>query len=233
MVGRSPEAINIPAHPGPECGRQERGEDLAGMNFPAAGIRTLEMRWLSPGPLGTPVTGWFARFPAETESREDAYLLDPDFPGLSVKVRALGALEVKAFRGRLGILNMAGRACGRMEFWEKWSFPFRPLSQQGPDPPGWMTVAKRRRICRFSLRSGQIAAGASGRAGEPECAVELTDVGVGGEAWWSLGFEASGPEDLLRDALETAAEHVFAQALPGGVELGIDDSRSYAEWLRR
>jgi len=26
---------------------------------------------------------------------------------------------------------------------------------------------------------------------------------------------------------------VFAQALPGGVELGVDDSTSYAQWLRR
>ena len=63
-------------------------------------------------------------------------------------------------------------------------------------------------------------------------AVELTEVSMGGQAWWSLGFEATGPASLLRGGLEAAAELVFAQALPG-VEFGIDNSRSYAEWLGR
>jgi len=35
-----------------------------------------------------------------------------------------------------------------------------------------------------------------------------------------LGFEATGPADLLRSALEAAEALAFAQALPGGVELG-------------
>ena len=49
--------------------------------------------------------------------------------------------------------------------------------------------------------------------------------------WWTLGFEATGPASLLRSALEATAALVFAQALPGGVEPGPDESRSYAEWL--
>jgi hypothetical protein len=36
------------------------------------------------------VAGWFGRFPARTESREDTYLLDPQLRGLSVKVRGAG-----------------------------------------------------------------------------------------------------------------------------------------------
>ena len=58
------------------------------------GVRTLEVRWIFPGPLETAVAGWFGRFPARTESREDTYLLDPQLRGLSVKVRGGGALEV-------------------------------------------------------------------------------------------------------------------------------------------
>jgi hypothetical protein len=63
--------------------------------------------------------------------------------------------------------------------------------------------------------------------------VELTEIQTSGEAWWTLGFEATGPVSLLRSELEAAAALVFAQALPGGVELGMDDSRSYLQWLRR
>jgi hypothetical protein len=61
--------------------------------------------------------------------------------------------------------------------------------------------------------------------------VELTDVRTRGEDWWTLGFEATGPAGLLRGQLEATAALVFAQALPGGVEPGTDDSRSFAEWL--
>ena len=128
----------------------------------AEGVRSLEVRWIFPGQLETAVAGWFGRFPAETESREDTYLLDPQLPGLSVKVRGGGALEVKAYRGSPGILEVAGRARGRMESWQKWSFPFSPLRQDGGDAAGWTTVRKRRRISRFSLASGPIVARSPG-----------------------------------------------------------------------
>ena len=73
-------------------------------------VRSLEVRWIFPGRLEAAVAGWFGRFPARTESREDAYLLDPTLPGLSVKIRGGGALEIKAYRGSPGILQVAGRA---------------------------------------------------------------------------------------------------------------------------
>ena len=57
---------------------------------------------------------------------------------------------------------------------------------------------------------------APGRDGEPRCEVELTEVRTRGQHWWTLGFEATGPADLLRSALEATAALVFTQALPGG-----------------
>jgi hypothetical protein len=194
-------------------------------------VRSLEVRWIFPGQLEAAVIGWFGRFPAETEAREDAYLLDPQLRGLSVKVRGGGALEVKAYRGSPGILEVAGRARGRLGSWQKWSFPFSPLHQDSGDPAGWRTVRKRRRISRFSLASGRVVAPAPGLGGEPQCEVELTEVRSRGQDWWTLGFEATGPADLLRSELQATAALVFAQALPAGVEPGPDESRSYAEWL--
>ena len=194
-------------------------------------VRSLEVRWIFPGQLEAAVAGWFGRFPAGTESREDTYLLDPQLPGLSVKIRGSGALEVKAYRGSPGILEVAGRARGRMEAWQKWSFRLSPLRPGSGDLPGWRPVRKRRRISRFSLASGQIVARGLGPGGEPRCEVELTEVHASGQHWWTLGFEATGPASLLRSALEATATLVFAHPLPGGVEPGPDESRSYAEWL--
>jgi hypothetical protein len=135
------------------------------------------------------------------------------------------------YHGNPGILEVAGRARGRLESWQKWSFPFSPLRQDSADPAGWRPVCKRRRISRFSGASGKIVAPAPGPGGEPRCEVELTEVRTRGQDWWTLGFEATGPADLLRSELQATAALLFAQALPGGVEPGPDESRSYAEWL--
>jgi hypothetical protein len=56
---------------------------------------------------------------------------------------------------------------------------------------------------------------------------------TGGEAWWTLAFEATGGADLARSELEATAAFVFVQALPGKVGLGMKDSWSYAQWLWR
>ena len=194
-------------------------------------VRSLEVRWIFPGQLEAAVAGWFGRFPAAAESREDTYLLDPQFSGLSVKVRGGGALEVKAYRGSPGILEVPGRARGRLESWQKWSFPASPLTPGSGDRPGWRPVHKRRRISRFALASVPVLTRVAGPGQEPRCEVELTEVRTRGQDWWTLGFEATGPADLLRSALEAAAALVFAHPLPGGVEPGPDNSRSYAQWL--
>ena len=195
------------------------------------GVQSLEVRWIFPGQLEAAVAEWFRRFPAETESRQDTYLLDPQWRGLSVKVRGGSALEVKVYRGSPGILEVAGRARGRLESWQKWSFPFSPPRQDSGNPASWRSVRKKRRISRFSEASGQIVAPAPGLGQEPQCEVELTEVHTSGQDWWTLGFEATGSADLRRSALQATAALVFAQALPGGVEPGPDESRSYAEWL--
>jgi hypothetical protein len=92
-------------------------------NLSTGGVRSLEVRWIFPGELAGMVAGWFARFPAETTVLEDAYLLDPYLSGLSVKVRGGRALEVKAYRGSPGLLEVAGRARGHVDSLNKSSFP--------------------------------------------------------------------------------------------------------------
>ncbi len=67
---------------------------------PTAGpVDSLEVRWIVPGQLPSAMLEWFARFPAGTETRQDAYLLQPRLPGLSVKLRDGSALDVKSYLG--------------------------------------------------------------------------------------------------------------------------------------
>jgi hypothetical protein len=165
--------------------------------------RSLEVRWILPGQLEAAMTRWFARFRAGVESREDGYLADPQLPGLSVKLRNGSALEVKMYQGSPGTLEVAGRARGRLESWGKWSFPCDPLSQGGADLRGWRPV--RKLIRRFALASGQRGPQVPRLGQEPGCEVELTEVRVHGQAWWTLAFEATGPASLLRRDLEATA----------------------------
>jgi hypothetical protein len=195
------------------------------------GACSLEVRWIFPGQMETAVAEWFGRFPAESQSREDTYLVDPQLRGLSVKVRGGAALELKVYCGSPGILDLAGRARGRMEFWRKWSWPMSPLHLDIGDLAGWRPVRKRRRISRFALVSRPVVARAPERGQEPRCQVELTEIRAHGQDWWTLGFEAAGPAHLLSSELQAAAALVFAQPLPGSVEPGPDESRSYAGWL--
>ena len=194
------------------------------------GVRSLEVRWILRGQLPGAVAGWFGRFPVATMALEDAYLLDPHLPGLSVKVRGGRALEVKMYRDSPGLLEVSGRARGRLESWQKWSFPHGPPSPGSGDPAGWRLVSKRRRISWFAQATGM---GMPQLGEQPGCAVELTAVDLRGEPWWTLCLEATGPADALRRELDAAAALVFADALPGGGELGIDDSQSYVRWLTR
>jgi hypothetical protein len=197
------------------------------------GVRSLEMRWIIRGGLAAAVAGSFTRFPAETTALQDAYLLDPHLPGLSVKVREGRALEVKVYRGSPGLLEVAGRARGRLESWQKWSFPHGLASWGRGDAAGWMLVTKRRRVSWFPGPGGPARPRARGLDEGPGCAVELTEVDADGGTWWTLGFEATGPPDALRSQLEAVAAFVFAHALPAGLNLGLNESRSYAQWLRR
>ena len=96
----------------------------AQLEIPVTGrMRSVEVRWILPGRMEAGVARWFARFPAGVESREDACYVDPQLRGLSVKLRDGRALEVKVYHGSPGVLEVAGRARGRPESWDKWSFP--------------------------------------------------------------------------------------------------------------
>jgi hypothetical protein len=194
---------------------------------------SLEIRWLIPGQLDAAVAGWFRRFPAETKTHEDAYLLDPPLPGLSVKVRSRQALEVKAYRGSPGTLEVGGRALGALQYWQKWSFPLDPHGADAGMPGGWIPVHKTRHVSRFWLTGGQAVPGDPQQAGQPVCSAELAQAHVHDEPWWTIGFEATGPAGQLRAILEGTAALMFAQPLPAPAELGSENASSYPHWLTR
>jgi len=131
---------------------------------PAAGpVDSLEVRWIVPGRLPPAMLGWFARFPAGTETRQDAYLVQPRLRGLSVKLRDGGALEVKSYLGSPGIFDLPD-GCGHLESWRKWSFPHRPAGPWRRRPAG-LGCRPARQLVAAGQPPGSGAGSAAGRRG--------------------------------------------------------------------
>jgi hypothetical protein len=183
--------------------------------------RTCEVRWIRPGRHGSEIAHWFSRFSQVPEVRDDDYLISPRMPGLSIKIRGGASFEVKQLRGVVGALDIAGAAAGSIDSWIKRSIPLpggvdltRPL-----EGSAWRRVNKHRQIARFPIDG----------SGGPDCSVELTEVEVLGQAWWTLGFEAGGRGALGR--IKRTAAVVFAERLPTDSAFRADEACSYAEWI--
>lgn len=143
MIVRTPDLDSVAALIAGSGADNSRGPSMAAA---CDEVSSLEVRWIFPGELEPAVAGWFGRFPARTESREDTYQVNPRLCGLSVKIRGNGALEVKSYRGSQGVLEVPGRARGHIQAWRKWSFPVS-LPRPGRDAPaGWRQVRKTRRL---------------------------------------------------------------------------------------
>jgi hypothetical protein len=197
----------------------------------ALGTSTLEVRWILPGARPHGMAHWFGRLPKRVESRQDTYLLNPRLEGLSVKIRGDTRLEVKLQDGTSEVFDLPGRARGRMSSWQKWSFPIGSGHQQIRDSPDWRRVEKARGISWFSSTGELLPAPAPGEESPVGCTVELTDIVISGEAWWTLGFEATGPPRGRRGAIESTAAVVFGAGLPDGVTFRLGDSLPYSTWL--
>jgi hypothetical protein len=183
--------------------------------------RTCEVRWIRPGRHGSDIDRWFSRFAQVPETRDDDYLISPRLPGLSIKIRGGASFEVKQHRGVVGALDIAGAAAGSIDSWIKRSIPLtggvdlsRPL-----EGSAWRRVSKRRQIARFPIDA----------SGGPDCSVELTEVEVAGQSWWTLGFEAGGRGALGR--IKRTAAVVFAEPLPTASAFKAEEACSYAEWI--
>ena len=196
------------------------------------GSSRLEVRWILPGLLPAPVIEWFERFPTTHEKREDNYLVIPKLPGLAVKLRGGLALDVKAYDGSPGILDISGSIQGRLEAWRKWSFPLSARSEHPADSLIWRHVGKRRQLCAFLPDDDQVVPGFPAVSLDRlMCTVELSEVVVHDEHWWTFAFESAGPPDRLQEAIETTAARFLSAGILGTIPLTLKNSGPYSDWL--
>jgi hypothetical protein len=192
---------------------------------------TLEVRWIHRGGLSDAMTERFGPFAGEVERREDRYLLDPWLPELGVKIKGAIQLDLKAYRGSPGELLVPGGGRGRLEIWEKWSFPLDAGALPPSAASGWLALRKVRWRRSFQLNDGHVVERPLSEAEWPGCSVELTEVTVGDDVWWTLGFEAGGRPETLEPNLHATVTHLLEEPFPDGLELDPRNSMSYSRWL--
>jgi hypothetical protein len=196
------------------------------------GRLSLEVRWVFNGGLPAAMIEWLGPFRAAAEERVDCYLVAPRLPGISLKIRDATLLDVKVAQGGAGILGLRHGGRGRLQTWEKLSFPFDATAPRSIDGSRWVSVEKIRRRRSFTSVAGHAVERPLSDIESPGCTVELTEVHVGGDVAWTLAFEARGASSELNGYLRTTTSHLLHDAPPVGVKLGLRESMSYMRWLR-
>jgi hypothetical protein len=192
---------------------------------------TLEVRWIDLGSVPEAMVAWLGPFDDWIERREDRYLVDPSVSDLGIKIKDAVQFDLKAFRGSLGRLEVPGAGRGHLELWEKWSFPLHASALPPADAAGWLALEKTRRRRSFEVGEDEAMERPMTRAEQPGCSVELTEVAVGGERWWTLGIEATGGRETLERNLRATAKRVFRGPSPVPALLDLGSSMSYPQWL--
>lgn len=197
-----------------------------------SGVVSLEVRWMHPGRVPAALAERLEPFGEGTELREDSYLTDPALPDVSVKIRGGVQLDVKAFRHSPGLLSLPGGTRGRLEMWEKWSFPLDDAAQPPLEGASWTRVHKARRRRWFAVVDGILVERSSGDAASHGCSLELTEADIDGEMWWTLGLEAVGPLETLHRDLQATAMTLIDDRLSIRFGLRSRASMSYQQQLR-
>jgi hypothetical protein len=183
-------------------------------------LRSIELRWFYPGTIPTATNDWFnteasGELVGTPETREDFYLQIPECEYLGVKLRQQ-RLEVKLRQSELGLLRFGESLEGKAEQWVKWMCEddaaenLLPVDVVKNKP--WVKVKKVRSQRRYL-----------------NCNLELTQLNIQSNEWWSLGFETFGEDANLMEHLQTAASLVGENYR--GMEMRSPDSYAYPKWL--
>jgi len=199
-------------------------------------LSSTELRWFYPGKLPQAISNWFAseylgKISEPPEKREDIYLYvaaDCDYMGIKLRQ---GRLEIKWRKAELGIVNIAKGVEGKLESWDKWcedstTKNFQP--QDVIDKSHWVKVSKLRQQRKYQVLEQKVQAVPLNATIDQGCNVELTQLTINGNNWWSIALETFGAST---DNLPIVANKVFSHYNVCSLEA--KNSFAYPSWLTR
>lgn len=198
-------------------------------------LTTAELRWFTCGEIPEAIAQWFTsdargEHLAPSEEREDIYLYVPESDFVGIKLRQ-ARLEIKWRIAELGVVSI-DQVAGKAEKWRKWlceddtKESFQPSEVTGK---AWVSVKKKRTQRKYEVTSRQsVVAIPVNQSGDRICSVELTQLEIYNQAWWSLAYEASGADEF--ETLKIVAESMQSDA---ALKLQLQDSYAYPHWLEQ
>jgi hypothetical protein len=199
---------------------------------------TNEIRWFYPGNIPKQITLWFEQNclikPSPPEERTDVYLYSPGCDFLGIKLRQ-GRLEVKWRQAELGVVRFGELIEGNAEKWGKWlcedsteeSFQKATVLTK----PSWISVHKVRYAQLYQVLPDLSAQRVPADEGiKNACSVELTQLAIADNYWWSLALEARGDDVRLMDNLQVTGRLIFNTV--AFVEFLRENSYPYPKWLQ-
>lgn len=198
---------------------------------------TAEVRWFFDGRVPSQVHDWFVTTTGATEVpeiRTDRYLLLPGTTSIGLKLRQ-HRFEIKIRSFNYGPVKFSEGTTGRVERWGKWSFN---LDQNGDaiqevinKDLGWLDVRKERLLGRYVIERETVVSPLKiGEQTSSGCQVELTELELKGQKWWTFAFESFGERFILLHNLVHSSRKVLKTVNPF---LLIDDqSFGYPQWIQ-
>ncbi|KJH70856.1 hypothetical protein [Aliterella atlantica] len=177
-----------------------------------------ELRWFYPGKLPEDIFAWFnsGNLGQTPEQREDIYLfVAPDCDYMGVKLRQ-GRLEVKWRKAELGTISFGNLVAGKLEKWSKWLCADE--TEESFQPQSVVTKSEWLRVKKVRWQRTQ-----------RDCSVEITQLEINGNTWWSLAFEAVGKEQDAIANLQSVGSKIFQDY--NLHQLQVEDSFAYPSWL--
>lgn len=199
-------------------------------------LPTTEVRWFHEGEIPSSWLPWFEGFPGPWQDeppRTDSYLIIRDTDSLGIKIRQ-GRLEIKQRLESWDVLKLNDHVRGLVEHWIKWSYEIVESNDLPAEldqaESNWINVHKLRKLRRYQLgREGQLVSLPESVYPPDLCEVELTNVWIGQQPWWSLAFEAPGAKQSSHKVLTTISRQLFG--LEGTPKLLASNSYGYPRWL--
>ena len=196
---------------------------------PAA--RSLELRWIRPGPPPAELISSFLSGCMEIEARVDRYLIAPLGSGIGLKRRGDSQIDLKIYGGDAGELGVPQLGAGRVGSWQKWSSPLDAAAHApAADVADWLSVRKLRRRRTFILVAEHVAEREFTGPPTDGCSAELTEVHLDNHVWWTFSLEAPGSGGRQLHELRQTARHLHG-TLRGPLEFARADATSYVRWL--
>ncbi len=197
---------------------------------------TAEVRWFFNHPVA--MTTLLKIFPHQMQpERHDFYLLHTG-NHLGIKWRE-GNVEIKQ-RQEESQPYRKDNLSGQLEFWKKWSFALKEeKALQAFLNPGhqqhWMKMEKQRTLLLFvyDLQERKTSPVSPDSEVEAQCELEVTRIVINEKAFYTIGLEASGPTERLKEILDGTIEYVLNKINLKEWHLSLQHAESYPSWIEK